>query len=108
MFRFGKKKAAYAPKSALTNEQKRALAKGLSDFLQIQLGMAAYFSPPKPGQVTQIELERGQINKKAIGYIYGFVDAAIQNQGETIANVYVGPPVLFAVLRQLFPDHEAQ
>ena len=108
MFGFGKKKAAPPSKPPLSDDQKSALVQGLSEFLGMQLGIASYFTPAKPGQVTQIELEKGQINKKAIGYIYGFVDAALQNQGETIADVYVGPPILFGVMRRLFPGQEGR
>jgi hypothetical protein len=63
---------------------------------------------PKIGQQgpTPIENTEGKINKKAIGYIYGFIDAALQSRGIEITNLDVGLPIIYHVLRNLFPNHQ--
>jgi hypothetical protein len=101
MFGFGKKKATTT--STLTDERKNRISQALAKMLTIQMCLA-----PVRGkiEVTPIELRRGHINRKALGYIYGFVDSALRCMGEDISNVSVGVPILYQVLRSLFPGHE--
>lgn len=49
-----------------------------------------------------IEDVNGNLNKKALGYIYGFVDAALQSRALTIDNEY-GSSVLVGIYNQLWP-----
>jgi hypothetical protein len=49
-----------------------------------------------------IEDEAGNINQKALGYIYGFVDAALQNRGLSIDHEY-GYATLVGILNKYWP-----
>lgn len=53
-----------------------------------------------------IEDEDGRLNHKAIGYIYGFIDAALRTIGQDMSNAAVGIPITYQVLRRLFPGCE--
>ncbi|MGP8260484.1 MAG: hypothetical protein ACLQM6_11105 [Acidobacteriaceae bacterium] len=96
---FGKK--ANETKATLTDDQKSELGERLSIMLAVQMVV-----PANPVRVTKIEITKGHINRKAIGYIYGFIDCALQCRGEEITNLSVGLPILYHVLRSLFPGHE--
>jgi hypothetical protein len=97
---FGKKRPAVEPEPS--DDQKSIMATGIAKMLTIQMALA----PTGPCEVSKIEVKKGCVNKKAIGYIYGFVDGALQCNGADIADVTVGPPILYQVLRSLFPGHE--
>lgn len=100
MFWSGKKKDKA---SSERNEDPRTIvAKALADLLGVQMALA----PVGEFEVSRIEVKRGHINRKAIGYIYGFIDGALQCRGEDIANGDLGPPILYSVLQTLFPGHE--
>ena len=51
-----------------------------------------------------IEDERGNINRRALGYIYGFIDAALRPLGQDMADISIGVPIACNVLEQLFPE----
>ena len=74
----------------------------IAKMLSIQMMLA----PTGPCEVTKIKIRKGEINRKAIGYIYGFVDGALQRNGADIADVHVGPSVPYHVLGLLFPCQE--
>ena len=57
-------------------------------------------------EVTKIETTKGRINRKAMGYIYGFIDCALQSRGQDITDISLGLPILYHVMRKLFPGHE--
>jgi hypothetical protein len=76
---------------------KQALVDALSAMLRIQKTFAG--SHP-------IEDECGRINRKALGYIYGFVDSAITNLGQDMSSAAVSVPITWQVLRNLFPGCE--
>src|SRR5260370_20831094 len=97
---FGRKRRAAAPEPS--DDQKSAMATAIAKRLAIQMALA----PTGPCEVSKIELKKGHVNRKAIGYIYGFIDGALQCNGGDIADVTVGPPILYHVLRSLFPGHE--
>jgi hypothetical protein len=70
--------------------------------LSVQLTVAGIGS----AGTTKIEIERGRIHRKAMGYIYGFIDCALQCGGEDITDLDVGLPSVFHGMRKLFPGHE--
>ena len=92
--------------SKLTDREKGVLADLLAKLLGIQMCATTQFAPVGPEEVTRIEIVKGKVNRKAIGYIYGFIDAALRTYGEDIAELHVGVPAVFHVLRKLFPGHE--
>ena len=49
-----------------------------------------------------IEDSSGNYNKRALGYIYGFIDAALQSRGLTIDHEY-GIAALVGIYNQLWP-----
>ena len=55
----------------------------------------------------QIEGVNGNINKKALGYIYGHIDAFLRTRGYDMADSEMSIPLTFHVLRKLFPDGNA-
>ena len=70
----------------LSDEEKMSIADGLATLLLIQMECA----PIESAEVTKVEIKRGKINGKALGYVYGFVDAALNSIGQNIADVPVG------------------
>ena len=84
----------------MTPSQKSETANGLALLISIQLIF------PVDCEITQIEVKKGEINRKAIGYIYGFIDCALQHRQENITNIDVGLPILYHVFRKVFPGHE--
>src|ERR1035438_2467608 len=87
---FGKKKT-------FDDDKKSKFAKAISDMLAIQMVVATGRS---------VESAKGRPNRKAIGYIYGFIDCALQSIGQDMGDVSVGVPITYQVLRHLFPGHE--
>ena len=55
-----------------------------------------------------IEDENGRPKRKALGYVYGYVDAALRCIGQDMADVSVGVPVTFHVMRKLWPDRAVE
>ena len=53
----------------------------------------------------RIESANGQFNRKALGYVYGFVDAALQYRGMDMGDVTVGVLFLYMVLNRLFENN---
>jgi len=96
-------KKAAETKATFTDDQKSELAESLSVMLAVQMVV-----PANPVRVTKIEITKGHINRKAIGYIYGFIDSALQYRGEDITNPSIGLPIVYHVLRNLFPGHEQE
>jgi hypothetical protein len=56
---------------------------------------------------ASIENESGQPKRKALGYVYGFVDAALRARGQDMSDPSVGMPVTFQVLHRLWPGRAA-
>jgi hypothetical protein len=48
-------------------------------------------------------LER--LKRKALGYVYGYIDAALRTKGHDMADMSIGVPITFQVIRRLWPDH---
>jgi len=51
----------------------------------------------------QIEDDNGNINRKALGYIYGHIDAFLITRGYDTSDSDMSVPLTFQVLRKLFP-----
>jgi hypothetical protein len=52
--------------------------------------------------------EHGNLKRKALGYVYGYIDCALRAWGLDMKDMDVGPPVTFHVLRRLWPEHHAE
>jgi hypothetical protein len=68
----------------------------ISDMLEVQ---AVMFKP---------HLLKGEctVNSQALGYIYGFVDCALRSKGLDMKDASVSVPIVFHILRRLFPERE--
>jgi hypothetical protein len=84
----------FRKKSRLDDEIKAKLEYAITTFLSLQLLIL-----PEPA----IEDALGNINRKAIGYIYGYIDAFLRLRGYDMADTDIGIPITFHVLRKLFP-----
>lgn len=85
--------------SMFDDERKSKFVDAISGMLSVQMAVVGDRS---------IEDSSGRINRKAIGYIYGFVDCALRSIGQDMADVSVGVPITYQVLRHLFPGHEQE
>ncbi|MGO8689799.1 MAG: hypothetical protein ACLQLG_09195 [Thermoguttaceae bacterium] len=77
--------------------KKSQFIEAVAGMLQLQLATVTRYS---------IESADGSLKPKAIGYVYGFIDAALRTIGQDMSDVSVGVPVTFHVLRRIFPGHE--
>ena len=75
---------------------KSQFATTIAQMLEIQIMMAGNAS---------IEDEKGQPKRKAIGYVYGYIDAALRKIGQDMSDMSIGVPITFQVIRKLWPDH---
>jgi hypothetical protein len=80
----------------LDDAAKARLSGLIADLLTVQLLIL-----PNP----TIEDAGGKVNMKALGYIYGYIDACLQTKGYDMADGHIGVPVTFHVLHKLFPKH---
>ena len=55
---------------------------------------------------SSIEDANGSINRAALGYIFGFVQAGIANLGGDPLDAFVGAPVMLEILKRLYPGRE--
>jgi hypothetical protein len=58
------------------------------------------------GHPPDIEDKNGSPKRRALGYVYGVIDAALRWRGHDIADMEIGPPITFQVLRKLWPGRE--
>lgn len=91
MFNFFRKRNAF------DDEKKAKFVDAIASMLEVQMAFV-------PGQ--SVEDESGEVNPKAIGYIYGFIDAALQTIGQDMSDQNIGIPITFRVLGRLFPGRE--
>jgi hypothetical protein len=84
-------------KSKFDDAAKDQLIKAISFSLEIQTVAATGHS---------IEDAEGWINRKAIGHIYGFVDAALTRYGQDMSDPSIGVPITYQVIGHLFPGCE--
>ena len=91
---FGRRK-----REAMSDEQKSAFADMIADLLKIQLIMV--------GDKT-MDSQDGGPKPKAIGYVYGYVDAVLRAKGWDMADNEIGIPITFQVIRRLWPGKERE
>jgi hypothetical protein len=53
-----------------------------------------------------IEDDSGNVNRPALGYIFGFVQAGIANLGGDPLDAFVGAPVMLDILKRVYPGRE--
>jgi hypothetical protein len=53
---------------------------------------------------ASIEDEHGHPKRKALGYVYGFIDAALRTKGLNMADMSIGVPITYQVIRKLWPE----
>lgn len=49
--------------------------------------------------------DQGRLKRKALGYVYGFIDAALRTIGQDMSNISVSVPITCNVINKLWPDH---
>jgi hypothetical protein len=81
-------------RSSFGDKQKDEFVSAVSHMLEVQLAAAG------TSKISE------SLELRALGYIYGFVDAALRTIGEDMADNAVGIPVTFQILRKLFPGSE--
>lgn len=87
----------FRKKPKFDDAAKQVLADALAGLLEIQRACAGG---------RNIECQNGQINRKAIGYIYGFVDASLTLIGQDAANAAISVPIIWQVFHRLSPGKE--
>lgn len=86
----------FGRKSKFDDAAKSQFATAIASLLELQTTVAAGAS---------IKDERGRPKRKAIGYVYGYVDAALRVKGHDMADMSIGVPITFQVIRKLWPEH---
>jgi hypothetical protein len=86
-------------RKTLSDAQKSAFADAIAEMLKLQL----FAVGDKP-----IDSKAGGPKPKAIGYVYGCVDAVLRTKGWDVADLNVGVPIIYHVLRQLWPGREQE
>ncbi len=84
----------FRKKTPFGDKQKEQFIAAVSRMLEAQLVAAGTREISEP-----LEL-------RALGYVYGFIDAALRTIGQDMADNAVGIPITFQVLRRLFPGNE--
>src|ERR1041384_6558292 len=86
----------FTKKGPSKDEKLEALVRLVSSMLEMQT---------VPIGNRSIVNDRGEVNRKAAGYIYGFIDAALRSVRLDMSDTSIGIPVTVHVLRHLFPEH---
>ena len=55
-----------------------------------------------------VEAADGSINRRAIGYIYGFINAALRTIGPDMSKIEISVPITYHILERLFPGKGAK
>ena len=79
------------------DQQMECFVAAISTMLEVQLVAVGCRS---------VEDAAGKVNPRALGYIYGFIDAALQTIGQDMSDTSSGIPITFQVLRRVFPGRE--
>jgi hypothetical protein len=92
-FKVFKKKQKYGSGTRI------ALVENVAGMLEIQKTVSGN---------SPIEDSNGRPNRKAMGYIYGFTNAALISIGQNMSDIYIGMPAIYGVFCALYPGKEAQ
>jgi hypothetical protein len=88
---------AMPPKLLFPDDQKKSdMANAIAELLGVQLLIL-------PPERKRIENDHGYIYRKAIGYIYGYIDAFLRMQGINMSNIEIGVPDHLPRLPQTVP-----
>jgi hypothetical protein len=87
----------FKKRTTFSDEKKTQFVEAIASMLEVQLVPVGHHS---------IESSNGGIKPKALGYVYGFIDAALRTIGQDMSDSSVGIPVTFQVLRHVFPGRE--
>lgn len=86
----------FGKKNRFDDAAKIQFAKSIAEMLKIQTMVAAGKS---------IEDDQGHLKRKALGYVYGYIDAALRVKGHDMADMSIGVPITFHVIRRLWPGN---
>jgi hypothetical protein len=85
-------------KKRFSDEDQAKFVDAIANMLRIQL---------IPVGDRSVETDDG-LNKKAVGYVYGFIDAALRTIGQDMGDESLGVPIAWQVFRKVFPGKEAR
>jgi hypothetical protein len=86
----------FSRKKPLDDAVKLRLAEAIAVQLILQKNMAE--------TQAAIDDRNGNLKLRALGYVYGYIDAALRTDGHDIADTSIGGPITYHVLRRLWPD----
>ncbi len=86
----------FGRKHRFDDAAKAQFATAIAVMLELQMTVATGKS---------IEDDQGRLKRKALGYVYGYIDAALRMKGQDMADMSIGVPITFQVIRRLWPDH---
>ena len=86
----------FGRKHRFDDAAKIQFATAIAEMLEMQMTVAA-------GKL--IVDDQGHLKRKALGYVYGYIDAALRVRGQDMADMSIGVPITFQVIRRLWPDH---
>ncbi len=85
----------FGRKKQYDDEAKETLADAVSEMLKLQIILF---------DEASITNENGTPKHKAIGYVFGFIDAALQSIGQDISDVSIGVPIVYSVINRIWPE----
>jgi hypothetical protein len=83
-------------RKTLDDAAKLALAEDIAVQLIIQTKTA--------GPRASIDDGDGRPKRRPLGYVYGYIEAALRTKGHNVADTSIGAPITYHVLRRLWPD----
>jgi hypothetical protein len=86
----------FSRKKTLDDAVKLGLAEAIAVQLMLQKNTA--------GAHAAIDDKNGHPKLRALGYVYGYIDAALRTDGHDMADTSIGAPITYHVLRRLWPD----
>jgi hypothetical protein len=85
----------FSRKNSWDDAKKLKFATAIAGMMERQLLVAGNAS---------IEDEQGYPKRKALGYVYGYIDASLRLKGQDIKDMSIGPPIIYQVIRKLWPQ----
>lgn len=83
---------------SLDDGQRQKIAEAIAGLLEVQLTVV--------GERRSIEDGAGTLNRQAIGYIRGYTACVLRSRGFDDSDPSISVPILFQVLKRLFPGRE--